>query len=73
MQDNRRGCSSVGRASALQADGRRFESGRLHHPVAARAVEEAEQWRTRPRARPFFENEVDRERGKSRVQKAWLS
>gem|GEM_PF-4937093 len=27
-----RGCSSVGRAPALQAGGHRFESGHLHHP-----------------------------------------
>ena len=26
-----RGCSSVGRASALHAEGQRFESARLHH------------------------------------------
>ena len=25
------GCSSVGRASALQAEGRQFESDQLHH------------------------------------------
>jgi hypothetical protein len=31
-----RGCSSAGRAPALQAGGHRFDPGQLHHPTAQR-------------------------------------